>query len=144
MNSIDGVPFIGNGWMQRCVKSTCLGFWECSSGSYDKLLCHWKHFGVHFRLDKIYALDVHSTTEAYTVSYTHFCSCYITLLVACIPYSGKFSRGSNFRDFRDPRPKRENKNHAKSLARSDNGTASLFQTGRRRLTGSHGRSFVLC
>ena len=25
-----------------------------------------------------------------------------------IPYSGKFSRGSNFRDFRDPRPKREN------------------------------------
>ena len=27
-----------------------------------------------------------------------------------VPYSGKFSRGPNFRDFRDPRPKRENKN----------------------------------
>ena len=27
-----------------------------------------------------------------------------------IPYSGKFSRGTNFRDFRDPRLKRENKN----------------------------------
>ena len=72
-----------------------------------------------------------------------------------IPYSGKFSRGPNFRDFRDPRPKRENKNReitAKnlntwtfawtfglveicarafvhySLARSDDGTALLFQT----------------
>ena len=31
-------------------------------------------------------------------------------LHAVIPYSGKFSRGPNFRDFRDPRPKRENKN----------------------------------
>ena len=28
-----------------------------------------------------------------------------------IPHSGKFSRGPNFRDFRDPQPKRENKNH---------------------------------
>ena len=28
-----------------------------------------------------------------------------------VPYSGKFSRDPNFRDFRDPRPKRENKNH---------------------------------
>ena len=27
-----------------------------------------------------------------------------------VPYSGKFSRGPNFRDFRYPRPKRENKN----------------------------------
>ena len=27
-----------------------------------------------------------------------------------IPYSGKFSRGPNFRDFRNPRPKCENKN----------------------------------
>ena len=27
-----------------------------------------------------------------------------------ILYSGKFSRGPNFRDFRNPRPKRENKN----------------------------------
>ena len=27
-----------------------------------------------------------------------------------VPYSGKFSRGPNFRNFRDPRPKRENKN----------------------------------
>ena len=27
-----------------------------------------------------------------------------------VPYSGKFSRGPNFRDFHDPRPKRENKN----------------------------------
>ena len=27
-----------------------------------------------------------------------------------LPYSGKFSRGPNFRDFRDPRPKRENMN----------------------------------
>ena len=27
-----------------------------------------------------------------------------------IPYSGKFLQGPNFHDFRDPRPKRENKN----------------------------------
>ena len=31
-----------------------------------------------------------------------------------------------------------------SLARSDDGTASLFQMGRGRPTVSHGRSFVLC
>ena len=28
-------------------------------------------------------------------------------------YSGKFLRGSNLRDFRDPRQKRKNKNHKK-------------------------------
>ena len=28
-----------------------------------------------------------------------------------LPYSGKFSQGPNFHDFRDPRPKRKNKNH---------------------------------
>ena len=27
-----------------------------------------------------------------------------------VPYSGEFSQGQNFRDFRDLRPKRENKN----------------------------------
>ena len=76
-----------------------------------------------------------------------------------IPYSGKFSRGSNFRDFRDPRPKTRNKfehvntfawheyldswnfSHVRfvrySLARSDNGTASLFQTSRRCPAVSH-------
>ena len=85
-----------------------------------------------------------------------------------VPYSGKFSRGPNFRDFRDPRPKRENKNpqdmkpekfeHVnfwKFLPRtfcalvsldltSDDGTIALFQTGRQRPTLSHGTSFVLC
>ena len=30
--------------------------------------------------------------------------------ISLVPYSGKFSRGPNFRDFHDPRPKRENKN----------------------------------
>ena len=70
-----------------------------------------------------------------------------------IPYSGKFSRGPNFRDFRDQRPKRENKNREirsrenlntnfwKFLPRtfcalvsldltSDDGTIVLFQTRR--------------
>ena len=80
--------------------------------------------------------------------------------VIWLPYSRKFLRGPNFHDFRDPWPKCEIKNcemniwtcgnflHMRfvcySLAQSDDGTASLFQTGRRRTTVSHGRSFVLC
>ena len=82
-----------------------------------------------------------------------------------IPYSGKFSRGPNFRD---PRPKREKKNHeirnCENLNHmnfwkflpcafcalvsldltSDDGTITLFQTGRRCPTYSHGTSFILC
>ena len=80
----------------------------------------------------------------------------------CIPYSRKFSRGPNFRDFHDPQPKCENKNrenfvnfcvnfrthrnfHAcvlcASLGRSDDGTVPI-QTGRRRPTLSHRTSSV--
>ena len=79
-----------------------------------------------------------------------------------VQYSGKFSRGPNFRNFRDPQPRRKNKSREnlnswnfvlmKIFTRAfcalvlllDDGTASLFQTIRRRPTLSHGTSFILC
>ena len=40
---------------------------------------------------------------------------WLPTLYFAIPYSGKFSWGPNFRDFRNPRPKRENKNREINL-----------------------------
>ena len=62
----------------------------------------WLQIDLH--MQRLTALDFHTYMNASLIKH-------INTSVVCyknIPYSGKFSRGINFRDFRDQRPAREN------------------------------------